>query len=42
MEYKIIKEYYNIKLFTDIDLDLFVSCGWITQEEKQNIIEKIL
>ncbi|MFQ9922536.1 MAG: XkdX family protein [Beduini sp.] len=39
MEYKIIREYYNMKLFADADLALFVSCGWITQEEKQNIIK---
>lgn len=36
--YNIIKDYYNINLFDNNDLDNFVMVGWITEEEKQEII----
>ena len=36
--YNIIKDYYNINLFDDNDLDNFVKVGWITEEQKQEII----
>lgn len=35
---KFIKEYYNLGLYTSKDLDIFVTAKWITDEEKQNII----
>ena len=38
MSYEIIKSYYDMGLFTKEDLKLFVSCGWITQEQMNDII----
>lgn len=36
--YNIIKDYYNINLFNNNSLELFVKVGWITEEQKQEII----
>lgn len=33
-----IKEYYLLGLYTDANLDVFVNAKWITEEEKQEII----
>ena len=38
MSYEIIKSYYDMGLFTKEDLQLFVDCGWITQEQMNEII----
>lgn len=38
MTYEVIKEYYNKGLFKDTDLELFVSCGWLSNEQKLEII----
>ena len=38
MWYKLIKEYYLIGLYTEEDLDLFVSVNWITEEQKEEIM----
>ena len=35
-----IKEYYRIKLFTDEDMFSFVSIGWITEEQKNEILKQ--
>lgn len=35
-----IKEYYQMGLFSDVDLELFVKSGDITEDEKQEIINK--
>lgn len=36
--HNIIKDYYNINLFDNNDLDNFVKVGWITEEQKAEII----
>lgn len=36
--YSYIKEYYNLGLYTDEQLYIFVKAKWITEEEKQEII----
>ena len=38
MSYETIKSYYELGLFTEQDLNLFVECGWITKEEKNEIL----
>lgn len=38
MSYEIIKDYYNLKLFNEDDLQLFVNCGWLTNEQKETIL----
>ena len=38
MSYEVIKSYYDIRLFTQEDLQLFVDCGWIIQEQMNDII----
>lgn len=37
---KFIREYYNLGLYVESDLDIFVNAKWITEEEKQEIIKK--
>ena len=37
MMFETIKEYYRKKLFTDEDMFSFVSIGWITEEQKNEI-----
>lgn len=36
--YELIKEYYNMDLYTDEDLDIFVRSKYITEEQKQEMI----
>lgn len=36
--FKFIREYYNLGLYTESDLDIFVTAKWITVEEKKQII----
>lgn len=36
--YPFIKEYYELKLYSESDLDIFVKAKMITEEEKQEII----
>ena len=38
MWYELIKRYYMIGLYTESDLNLFLQVGWITEEQKQEII----
>lgn len=33
-----IKEYYLLGLYTESNLDVFVSAKWITEKQKQEII----
>lgn len=40
MMFETIKEYYRKKLFTDKDLPGFVSIGWITEEQKNEILNQ--
>lgn len=37
--YNIIKDYYNLNLFNNDSLELFVKVGWIAEEQKQEIID---
>lgn len=37
MSFDVIKDYYSKGLFNDKNLDLFVKCGWITEEQKKEI-----
>ncbi|MCR1933516.1 XkdX family protein [Clostridium tepidum] len=39
MLFDVIKEYYIINLYTESDLDIFVNAKWITEEQKQDIID---
>ena len=39
MWYDLIKRYYMMGLYTESDLDLFVQVSWITEEQKQEIID---
>ena len=36
--YKYIKEYYLLGLYTESNLDVFVKARWITEEQKEEII----
>ena len=36
--YNIIKDYYNLNLFNNESLDLFVKVGWIDEKQKEKII----
>lgn len=36
--YSYIKEYYQMGLYTDEQLQIFVDVNWITEEQKQEII----
>lgn len=35
--YELIKEYYNMNLYSDEDLDVFIP-GYITEKQKEEII----
>ena len=39
MSYELIKSYYELGLFTDNDLDMFVSIGWITEAQRKELIK---
>ena len=39
MLFDVIKEYYIINLYTESDLDIFVNAKWITEEQKQDMID---
>lgn len=38
MSYKLIKKYFLNGLFSETDLDLFVQAGWVTEEQKKELI----
>lgn len=40
MNYELIKDYYKLGLFTDEDLETFMSVGWITDEQKKTIVSE--
>ena len=40
MMFETIKEYYRKKLFTDEDMFSFVSNGWFTEEQKNEILKQ--
>ena len=35
MSFELIKDYYNLGLFTNDDLDMFVSIGWLTDGQSK-------
>lgn len=37
--YQAIKEYYGLGLYTEQDLDLFVTVNWITEAQKEEIMK---
>lgn len=37
MSFELIKDYYNLGLFTNDNLDLFVSIGWLTEEQSKEL-----
>lgn len=38
MSYEIIKSYYELGLFTNSDLEVFTSIGWITEKQRKEIL----
>ena len=40
MMYEMIADYYRKELFTDDDLAEFVLIGWITEEQKNEILNQ--
>lgn len=36
--YNIIKDYYKLNLFNTDSIELFAKVGWITEEEKNEIL----
>lgn len=38
MDKELIKTYYKMSLFTATDLDIFVTAGYVTSVEKQEIM----
>ncbi|MBW6408471.1 XkdX family protein [Clostridium weizhouense] len=40
--FNLIKDYYNLKLYNNEDLDLFVKVKYITDEQKTTIINKVV
>ena len=42
MSFELIKDYYNLDLFTNDDLELFASIGWITDKQKKELIKQAL
>ena len=39
MSYELIKSYYELGLFTNNDLDMFVSIGWLKDKQKKELIK---
>lgn len=37
--YDLIKDFYKQGLYTQQDLDLFTSIGWITQEQEEELFK---
>ena len=37
MSFELIKDYYNLDLFTNDDLDMFVSIGWLTDGQSKEL-----
>lgn len=37
MIFELIKDYYNLGLFTNDNLDMFVSIGWLTEEQSKEL-----
>lgn len=39
MSYELIKSYYGLGLFTNSDLEIFASIGWITEKQRKELIK---
>ncbi len=39
MSYELIKSYYELGLFTNSDLEIFASIGWITEKQRKELIK---
>ena len=39
MSYELIKSYYELGLFTKNDLEIFASIGWITENQRKELIK---
>lgn len=39
MSFELIKDYYNLGLFTKSDLEIFASIGWITEAQRKELIK---
>ena len=39
MSYELIKSYYDLGLFTNSDLEIFASIGWITEKQRKELIK---
>jgi hypothetical protein len=39
MSYELIKSYYELGLFTKSDLEIFASIGWITENQRKELIK---
>ena len=39
MSFELIKDYYNLGLFTNDDLDMFVSIYWLTEAQRKELIK---
>lgn len=39
MSYELIKSYYELGLFTNDDLEMFASIGWITEAQRKELIK---
>lgn len=37
MSFELIKDYYNLGLFSDDNLDMFVSIGWLTDGQSKEL-----
>ena len=42
MSYELIKSYYELGLFTNSDLEIFASIGWITEKQRKELIKQAL
>lgn len=38
--YNLLKKYYDMGIYTDENMKVFVACGWITTEEYKEITGK--
>lgn len=39
MSFELIKDYYNLGLFTNDDLEMFVSIGWLKEKQRKELIK---
>ena len=39
MSYELIKSYYELGLFTESDLEMFASIGWLTEAQRKELIK---